>query len=330
MSLLEVTGLTVELPFEGQLVPVVRGIGFEVDRGQVIGLVGESGSGKSMTARSLIRLLPPGARLSGRVVFDGLDVLGLSAAALRDLRAQRVAMIFQDPRAHIDPLYRCGDHVDEALRIHAGLDRDAARRQALDLLAEVGINDPSRVYRSYPDELSGGMLQRVMIAGALATDPELLIADEPTTALDVTIQAEIVAVLDELSRERHLSTLFITHDLSLASMICDRILVMYAGVVLERRATASLFDDPRHPYTAGLLRARPSIERRRERLDVIPGRPPLPTESTLLCPFEARCAFAQDICRTRDIVLRDVGDGAYSACLRSEELRPSLPGTTGP
>jgi peptide/nickel transport system ATP-binding protein len=324
MSYLVVTNLVTELLVDGHLLPVVRGLDFGLERGEVLGLVGESGSGKSMTARSIIRLLPPGARLSGRVEFDGVDVLGLNPAALRDLRARRVAMIFQDPRAHIDPLYTCGDHIDEALSIHRGLDGRAARQRSMDLLAEVGIKDPDRAYRAYPGELSGGMLQRVMIAGALATSPDFLIADEPTTALDVTIQAEIVAILDELRRDRHLSALFITHDLALASMICDRILVLYAGTVVESRITRGLFDHPLHPYTAGLLRARPSLDSLRERLEVIPGRPPLPSETASGCPFAPRCEFVEDPCRTTPPTLRDMGDGSLSACLRSEVIGARL------
>jgi oligopeptide transport system ATP-binding protein len=320
MSLLEVRELTTELPVDGVYWRVIRGVSFSVERGQVVGLVGESGSGKSMTARTLLRLLPRGARIGGHVVFDGTDVLALDDGGLREFRAHRVAMIFQDPRAHIDPLYRCGDHIDDALRIHGAMGRAAARERSLQLLSGVGIKHPERTYRSYPDELSGGMLQRVMIAGALATDPEFLIADESTTALDVTIQAEIVAIFDELRRDRGLSALFITHDLELASMICDRILVMYAGIVLEERSTDDLFERPLHPYTVGLLSARPSLQGKRDRLLVIRGRPPLVNEVPEGCPFAPRCAYVEDACRTEPPALRDLGAGGLTACRRSEEL----------
>jgi len=321
---LELRDVVTELRAGGRYLTVVREVSFVLRRGEVVGLVGESGSGKSMTARSILRLLPRGGRTSGQIVFDGTDVLQADAVTLRHLRARRIAMVFQDPRAHVDPLYRCGDHLDDALRVHLRLDRTAARQRSLALLAEVGIVDAQRAYHAYPGELSGGMLQRVMIAGALAVDPDLLIADEPTTALDVTIQAEIVAVLDHLRRSRHLSALFITHDLELASMICDRVLVMYAGRVLESRRTEDLFARPLHPYTAGLLRARPLLETRRERLETIPGRPPRFGELEEGCPFAPRCGFVEDPCRSTVPVLREVDPGQATACRRSEELGPSL------
>jgi len=322
--LLELRHVVTELPIDGEYLPVVREVSFVARRGEVVGLVGESGSGKSMTARSILRLLPRGGRTRGQILFDGADILTADSSTLRMLRARRIAMIFQDPRAHVDPLYRCGDHLDDALRIHLGLGRNAARTRSLELLAEVGIADPGRVYRSYPGELSGGMLQRVMIAGALAVDPDLLIADEPTTALDVTIQADIMAILDGLRHRRHLSAVFITHDLELAAMICDRVLVMYAGRVLEDRTTADLFSRPLHPYTAGLLRARPLLEGRRDRLETIPGRPPRLVEIGDGCPFAPRCGFVEDACRSGAPIPREVEPGQATACRRSEDLVAQL------
>lgn len=322
--LLELRDVVTELPVDGEYLAVVRNVSFVARRGEVVGLVGESGSGKSMTARSILRLLPRGGRTNGQILFEGSDILQADAPTLRALRARRIAMIFQDPRAHVDPLYRCGDHLDDALRTHLGLGSRAARQRSLGLLAEVGIAEPERVYRAYPGELSGGMLQRVMIAGALAVDPDLLVADEPTTALDVTIQAEIVAILDGLRRRRHLSAVFITHDLELASMICDRVLVMYAGRVLESRRTEDLFSRPLHPYTAGLLRARPLLEAHRDRLETIPGRPPRLTEIGEACPFAPRCSFVEDACRAVAPVLRDVAPEERTACRRSEELASIL------
>jgi oligopeptide/dipeptide ABC transporter ATP-binding protein len=322
--LLELRSVTTELLIGERHHAVVRDIGLAIARGEVVGLVGESGSGKSMTARTIMRLLPPGARASGQVLLDGLNLLAEPPRALRAVRARRLAMIFQDPRAHIDPLFTAGDHLAEGLRVHGGLSRQDARLRALELLADVGITDGERVLRAYPGELSGGMLQRVMIAGALAGEPELLIADEPTTALDVTIQAEIVAIFDGLRRERELAMLFITHDLELASAICDRTVVMYAGRVMEEQPTEGLFSAPAHPYTVGLLAARPSIETRSDRLAVIPGRPPTPTETPAGCPFHPRCPFVVDACTTEVPPLRRIDAGVSSACRRVDEIRPEL------
>ena len=322
--LLELRSVTTEVSLDGRFWPVVNDVSMALERGQVVGLVGESGSGKSMTARTILRLLPPGARSRGEVLLDGVDLLTLQSRSLREVRARRLALIFQDPRAHIDPLWTSGDHLMEGLRTHQGLSRADARRRALELLADVGIVDAERVLRSYPGELSGGMLQRVMIAGALAADPDVLIADEPTTALDVTIQAEIVAIFDGLRRDRELAMLFITHDLELASVICDRVLVMYAGRVMEEQPTASLFAGPLHPYTAGLLKARPRIDARHERLAVIPGRPPTALEAPAGCPFHPRCTFVQDACLAEVPPLSRIEAGASSACLRTNQIRDEL------
>jgi oligopeptide/dipeptide ABC transporter ATP-binding protein len=324
VPLLELRSVTTEVEIEGAHWPVVNDVSFTIGRGQVVGLVGESGSGKSMTARTILRLLPASAHARGQVLLDGVDLLSLPGRMLREVRARRVAMIFQDPRAHIDPLWPSGDHLTEGLQVHGRLSRAQARSRALELLADVGIVDGQRVLRSYPSQLSGGMLQRVMIAGALAADPELLIADEPTTALDVTIQAEIVAIFDGLRRERHLSILFITHDLELAAAICDRVFVMYAGRVMEEQPTESLFASPLHPYTAGLLEARPMIDGRLERLAVIPGRPPTPVDLPAGCPFHPRCSFVEQACIAEMPGLRRLGGQALSACRRSEEIRDQL------
>jgi oligopeptide/dipeptide ABC transporter ATP-binding protein len=322
--LLELRSITTELEIHGRHWPVVNSVSLAIGQGEVVGLVGESGSGKSMTARTILGLLPPGARVSGQVLLDGVDLTRLPRKELQQVRARRISMIFQDPRAHIDPLWTSGDHLMEGLRVNGGLSRGRARAKALELLSDVGIVDGERVVRAYPGALSGGMLQRVMIAGALAADPELLIADEPTTALDVTIQAEIVAIFDALRREQRLAMLFITHDLELASALCDRVLVMYAGRITEEQPTASLFATPLHPYTAGLLEARPVIDERQERLTVIPGRPPTPLETPAGCPFNPRCSFVQESCLAEVPPLRRVDASGYSACLRSSQIRDLL------
>jgi oligopeptide/dipeptide ABC transporter ATP-binding protein len=321
--LLEIESLSVALPGEHGHQPILDDVGLAIGRGEVVGLVGESGSGKSMTARSVLRLLPPGARCTGTIRLDGIDVLSLGKKPLRRLRAERLGMIFQDPRAGIDPLWTTGDYLGEGLMVNKGLDRAAARRRAAELLGDVGILEADRVLDAYPGELSGGMLQRVMIAGALAAEPDLLIADEPTTALDVTIQAEIVAIFDALRREREVGMLFITHDLELASAFCDRIVVMYAGRVVEEQGSGTLFEAPLHPYTAGLLRARPLLERRSARLEVIPGRPPSALERAGGCTFHTRCAYAEAACRETVPALQPYRAGA-TACRRVHEIGDEL------
>ena len=321
--LLEVDSLTVRLRVEGAQRAVLRDVSLAVRPGEALGLVGESGSGKSMTARAIDRLLPRGAEVSGQIRFDGDDVMTLSGASLRGFR-NKVAMIFQDPRAHVNPVRRIGDFMTEALRTNLDVPAAEAYRRAADMLSQVGIDDGKRRLRQYPHELSGGMLQRVMIAAALLTEPELLLADEPTTALDVTTQAEVMAILDDLRREFGLAMLFITHDLELAAAICDRTAVMYAGQIVEVRESALLHDDPLHPYTAALASARPDIAQTAHRLAAIPGRPLSAFEAPEdECAFAPRCPHARDICReaTPDLIGLD---GGRSRCARAVDLRGRL------
>jgi oligopeptide/dipeptide ABC transporter ATP-binding protein len=318
-SLLELEGLTVRLPVEGTLQPVLNDVSFKIRPGEALGLVGESGSGKSMTARAIDRLLPQGAAVDGRIRFDGRDVMALSGADLKRFRGE-VAMIFQDPRAHTNPVRRIGDFMTEALRTNAGVPMSEAARQAVALLKSVGIEDGERRLRQYPHELSGGLLQRVMIATALLTKPRLLLADEPTTALDVTTQAEVMAILADLRSRLHLAMLFITHNLDLAAAICDRTVVMYAGQVVEVRESTRLHDQPLHPYTAALAAARPSIEATAHRLTAIPGRPLSTFEAPVdQCAFVARCPHAADVCRERRPKLVEL-DGGLTRCARAREL----------
>jgi oligopeptide/dipeptide ABC transporter ATP-binding protein len=321
--LLEVSGLTVRLPVSGTMRTVLRDVSLAIRPGEALGLVGESGSGKSMTARAIDRLLPRGAETAGAIRFAGQDVAPLSGPGLRRYRGQ-VAMIFQDPRAHVNPVRRIGDFMTEALRANQGVPAAEARRQAAGMLAQVGVHGGARRLRQYPHELSGGMLQRVMIAAALLTRPRLLLADEPTTALDVTTQAEVMAILDELRREFGLAMLFITHDLELAAAICDRTAVMYAGQIVEVRASDLLHDDPLHPYTAALAAARPDIERTRARLRAIPGRPLSAFEAPPgECAFAPRCPHAAAGCRDAVPGLVEL-DGGLSRCARAGELRGAL------
>jgi oligopeptide/dipeptide ABC transporter ATP-binding protein len=320
-AVLEVENLSVWLPVEGHQRPILTDVSLSLDAGEALGIVGESGSGKSMTARSIARLLPPGAEVGGSVTFDGADVQTLRAKALRQFRWD-VAIIFQDPRAHINPLRRIGDFMTEAVLARGDVDKAAARRRARELLGDMGISDPVRRLRQYPHELSGGMLQRVMIASTLMTDPRLILADEPTTALDVTTQAEVVAILDELRRERGLALIFITHDLDLAAAICERTAVFYAGEIVDVQASATLHDDPLHPYMAGLAAARPDISSSASRLRVIEGNPLAAYEAPSGCRFAPRCPHVQDRCRSGPIELEAVASG-LSRCVRAQELRRS-------
>jgi oligopeptide/dipeptide ABC transporter ATP-binding protein len=318
--LLEIDRLTVRLPVEGSMRSVLHEVSLDIRPGETVGLVGESGSGKTMTARAVARLLPDGAEVAGRIMFDGREVRGLDGAALKRFRAQ-VAMIFQDPRAHINPVRRIGDFMTEALRTNAGVPYARAARRSVELLGRVGIDDGERRLRQYPHELSGGLLQRVMIATALLTGPRLLLADEPTTALDVTTQAEVMGILQDLREDLGLAILFITHNLELAAAVCDRTAVMYAGQIVEVRASSLLHRDPLHPYTAALAAARPSIESTAPRLLAIPGRPLSAFEAPAHeCAFAPRCPHVQDVCRRDRPALIEL-DGGVTRCARAVELR---------
>jgi oligopeptide/dipeptide ABC transporter ATP-binding protein len=323
--LLSVDGLAVDLPLADGLRTVLHDVSFTIGAGEALGLVGESGSGKSMSARAIARLLPPGAVLHGQIRFDGRDVTGLRGSALRSYRSE-VAMIFQDSRAHINPVRTIGDFMTEALRTNQRVKRSTAEAAAIAMLDQVGIADGPRRLRQYPHELSGGLLQRVMIAATLLTEPRLLLADEPTTALDVTTQSEVMAILDELRRERNMAMLFITHDLELASAVCDRTAVMYAGQVVEQRRSSLLHDDPLHPYTAGLVAARPRIDGSTSRLNAIPGRPLSAFEAPHGCAFSDRCAHSQQPrCTESRPAIRPLADGLVR-CVRADELRGRLGG----
>jgi oligopeptide/dipeptide ABC transporter ATP-binding protein len=316
-ALLEIERLTVRLRIEGQLHTVLDDVSLALDAGEAVGLVGESGAGKSMTARAVARLLPNRAVTEGAIRFEGIDVLAAEGRRLRRLRDD-IGIVFQDPRAHVNPVRRIGDFMTEALRTNYGVANDEAERRSVRLLAEVGVSDGGRRLRQYPHELSGGLLQRVMIATVLLTEPKLLLADEPTTALDVTTQAEVMAILDELRRERGLALLFITHDLDLAGAVCDRTVVMYAGQIVEQQPSANLHARPRHPYTAALVGARPDVSSTAPRLTAIPGQPLSAFDAPAGCAFAPRCPLAIDDCRAERPPLRDIDD-ATVRCIRAEE-----------
>jgi oligopeptide/dipeptide ABC transporter ATP-binding protein len=321
--LLEIDGLSIRMP---QLAnrPLLDDVSLAVDAGEVVGLVGESGSGKSLTARAVLQLLPRDAEVSGRVALDGDDVLTADRSDVRRLRRTTASMVFQDPRSGINPIRRIGDFLSESLRLNLGWDKAKARERSLELLTAVGLPDPERHLRQFPHELSGGMLQRVMIAGALTTSPRLLLCDEPTTALDVTTQAEILAILGRLQREQGMGMLFITHDLDLAAAVCDRVYVMYAGRIVEHAAASDLFTAPRHPYTAGLLTSTPGVGADHDRLVPIPGAPLSLLESLPGCAFAPRCAFAQDACTREPADLVVAPDGRSVRCRRADELGDEL------
>ena len=321
--LLDIENLRVRLRMRSGMRTVLHEVSLHLREGEALGLVGESGSGKSMTARAVGRLLPERAQVEGRITFDGEDVVGMRPDRLRRYRTDGVAMIFQNARAHINPVRTIGDFLTEAMRVNKGMSAQSARARAVDLLAQVGLSDPERRLRQFPHELSGGMLQRVMIASVLAVEPRLILADEPTTALDVTTQSDVMAILDRLRRERGMAMLFITHDLELAAAVCDRTAVMYAGSVVEVNRSAHLHAQPLHPYTASLLASRPDIAGGGARLRALPGRPLSAFEVPDGCAFAARCPFVQDACRSGRLDLVPV-DGGLSRCRRAEELDDEL------
>ena len=288
--LIDVRGLRTSFHTRDGVVRAVTGVDFHVDRGEVMGLVGESGCGKSVTSLSIMRLIvPPGRIDGGEVIFDGVDLLGLRDREMRRVRGERISMIFQQPTSSLNPVYDVGMQVGEMLELHRKMKRRDARERALELLQMVGIPDPRRRLDAFPHELSGGMAQRVMIAMALACEPELLIADEPTTALDVTIQAQILDVIRTLVRETNTAMILITHDLGVVAEMCDRVAVMYAGEIVEQSDVTSLFANPKHPYTVGLIGSVPKLGEDVEQLAVIPGTVPNLIDLPEACRFAPRC-----------------------------------------
>ena len=320
-GLLSVRGLTVAFDLPDGEATAVRDVSFDVAAGEIVGIVGESGSGKTVTARSLLGLLPPsGNVVAGSAVFDGIELTGLSERALGRVRGARIALVSQEPLSGLDPVFRVDSQLAEVIRRHQRVGRAAARTRALELLRTVQIGDPERVARLYPFELSGGMAQRVSIALALAGDPALLIADEPTTALDVTVQAQILAVLRELRERRDMAIVFVTHDWGVLADVCDRAVVMYAGEVVEQAAVEELYRRPRHPYTRSLLAANPHRAAVADTLPTIRGAVPSPAVWEAGCRFRPRCEFATGECAAGPIPLIQVGTGRQVRCIRAEEV----------
>ena len=318
MPLLQVEDLRTSFHTRSGVTRAVDGVSFAIERGETLGIVGESGSGKSVTCYSLMGLVPqpPGRIEGGRALFDGTDLLNCSPAEARAIRGKRIAMIFQDPMTSLNPYLRISEQLIEPLLIHENVDRKSALARGLAMLEAVGINDAARRLHQYPHEFSGGMRQRVMIAMALITKPELLIADEPTTALDVTVQAQILDLLRRLQRETGMAVIFITHDLAVVSELCDRVQVMYAGRLVESASTRTLFTAPRHPYTRALQRSIPALQPKGGTLYTIPGLPPDLSKPLAGCAFAARCEFASDDCRRGEMPLAEIAPGHASACVR--------------
>lgn len=322
--LLEINNLQTHFPTKEGTVKAVNDVSFHVDEGELLGLVGESGCGKSITALSVMRLIShPGKIVGGSIKFNGMELTEATENKMRELRGNDIAMIFQDPMTSLNPVYSVGEQIAEALRLHRNLSKSDAWDAAIEAMKEVAIPSPSTRVKDYPHQLSGGMRQRVMIAMALACEPELLIADEPTTALDVTIQAQILELLNELRRTRKLAILLITHDLGVVAETADRVCVMYTGKIVEQSGVEEIFEDPKHPYTQGLLNSVPKLSEgsidSEMRLSTIEGTVPSPTELPSGCHFAPRCSYKKDICEVDAISLYDIKGDRKVRCILFED-----------
>lgn len=320
-TLLEISGLRTYFFTEAGVVKAVDGVSVRVDEGKTLGLVGESGSGKSVTAQSVLRIVPrPGRIVDGAIKFEGEDLLKKSENEMRKLRGPKMAVVFQDPTTSLNPVYTVEKQLTDIIRLHKGLTGDYAHKSALSLLVKVGIPEPEKRLKAYPHELSGGMKQRIAIARALSCEPKLLFADEPTTNLDVTIQAQVLDLLKQLRRELGMTMVMITHDMGIIADMTENVTVLYAGKVMEEADTATLFTSPKHPYTEALMKAVPSVAQTRT-LEVIPGNIPNLIEPPSGCVFHPRCKYAKDICMKQEPKLERVEEGHYVACHRWRELR---------
>ncbi|MNW43704.1 Oligopeptide transport ATP-binding protein OppD [compost metagenome] len=320
-QLLEVTNLRTEFKTAAGTIRAVDGVDLSVGKGETLGIVGESGCGKSITSLSIMQLLPKGLGkvAAGEVRFNGENMLDFSERKMRSIRGNEMAMIFQEPMTSLNPVFKIGKQIAESARYHHGVSKHKAKDMAVEMLTKVGIPRPEKVAASYPHELSGGMRQRVMIAMAMVCNPKLLIADEPTTALDVTIQAQILDLMRELQKSEGTSILMITHDLGVVAEMCDRVVIMYAGQVVEETDVKTLFKDPKHPYTQSLLASLPQLNSDQERLASIPGQVPNPLDMPKGCRFAPRCQFAKEICRAEAPELTEVEPGHKSRCLLQQE-----------
>ncbi len=323
--ILEVNDLQTYFGTDEGTVRAVDGVSFHIERGKTLAVVGESGSGKSVTSLSIMRLIasPPGRIAGGEMLFEGQDLVKKSEAEMRKIRGNDISMIFQEPMTSLNPVYTVGDQIAEAIQLHQHKRRSQAMKLAAEMLDLVGIPEPGKRVHNYPHQMSGGMRQRVMIAMALSCGPKLLIADEPTTALDVTIQAQILDLMRQLQREIGMSILFITHDLGVVAEIADRVVVMYAGRAVEEGTVHEIFANPQMPYTLGLMNSIPRVDKAAEhqvRLEAIPGNVPNPLHLPQGCPFNPRCAFVKDKCKEAVPPLEDTGGGHMVRCIRWNEL----------
>jgi oligopeptide/dipeptide ABC transporter ATP-binding protein len=319
-ALLEVRALETHLFTDDGIARAVDGVSFDIEAGRTLGMVGESGCGKSMTALSILRLVPspPGRIVGGEVLYQGGDLLALSEPQMRKIRGNEIAMIFQEPMTSLNPVFTVGDQIGEAIELHQNVSRREARKRAIEMLGLVEMPEPARRVDEYPHQMSGGMRQRVMIAMALSCNPKLLVADEPTTALDVTIQAQILDLLEDLQQRFGMALLLITHDLGVVAEQADEVVILYAGRIVERASVVDIFAHPLHPYTRGLLDSLPKLGARGERLRAIPGSPPPLTRRPSGCHFRDRCPMAIDDCARVDPPLEEKQRGHFAACIRVE------------
>ena len=322
-AVLKIEDLSVHFFTDRGVVPSVNKVNYEILEGETLGLVGESGCGKSVTAHSIIRLIPqpPGKIVNGRIMFKGEDLTKVSDDRMREIRGNEIAMIFQEPMTSLNPVFTVGDQIVEAITLHTEKDDEEARDYAIEMLRKVGIPSPDMRIDEYPHQMSGGMKQRVMIAMALSCNPSLLIADEPTTALDVTIQAQILELMAELQRESNMSVLMITHDLAVVAEVCDRVVVMYGSKIVEIAKVEELFENPLHPYTQGLFASIPNVEEDKARLTPIPGFVPNPMNFPKGCKFNNRCPHSTEHCMIEEPILKEIGDGHLVSCHLIDETR---------
>lgn len=312
--LLDIHDVSLELKKDGRYTKILDRISFQVNKGETVGIVGESGCGKSMTALSLMRLLPDKAKLDGAILLDGDDITKYKKKQMQKIRGDKMSMIFQDPLTSLNPLHTVGKQIDETLMLHTDLNKNQRKSRIIELLKEVGLPRADELIYEYPHQLSGGMRQRIMIAIAMACNPSMLICDEPTTALDVTVQAQILELMNKLKKSNDMGIIMITHDLGVVAEVCDRVVVMYAGKIVEQADVKELFGSPKHPYTKGLLDSVPRLGVKKEKLGSIPGMVPSPDKMPQGCRFYDRCGMAMEVCRTNMPDIKDVGHNHQAAC----------------